>query len=107
MKRMPGKFKLEFCSTWMALLSPKSYICSGPEGDKLACEGVNTKQNKLTFDDYFQILTSDDTLTIANRGFRTKNHSVYSCKQNKRGLSSFYCKRRVLNCGIKTEPLDL
>ena len=107
MKRMPGKFKLEFCSTSMALLSPKCYICSGPEGDKLACKGVNTKQNKLTFDDYFQILTSDDTLSIANRGFRTKNHSVYSCKQNKRGLSSFYCKRLVLNCGIETEPLDL
>ena len=107
MKRMPGKFKLEFCSTSMALLSPKCYICSGPEGDKLACKGVNTKQNKLTFDDYFRILTSDDTLSIANRGFRTKNHSVYSCKQNKRGLSSFYCKRRVLDCGIETVPLDL
>ena len=90
----------------MALLAPKSYICSGPEGDKLACKGVNTKQNKLTFDDYFRILTSDDTLTIAKRGFRTKNHSVYSCKQ-KRGLSSFYCKRHVLDCGIETETLDL
>ena len=107
MKSMPGKFKLEFCSTLMALLSPKSYICSGPEGDKLTCKGVNTKQNKLTFDDYFQVLTSQDTLTIANTGFRTKNHSVYSYKQNKRGLSSFHCKQRVLDCGIKTEPLDL
>ena len=106
-KRMPGKFKVEFCSTSIALLSPKSYICSGPEGDKLACKGVKTKQNKLTFDDYFQVLTSDDTLTIANKGFRTKNHSEYSCKQNKRGLSSFYCKRRVLDCGIETESLDL
>ena len=52
MKRMPRKFKLQFCSTSMALLSAKSYICSGPEGDKLAC-------------------------------------------------------KRVLNCGIETEPLDL
>ena len=107
MKRMPRKFKLEFCSTLMALLSPKSYICSGPEGDKLACKGVNTKQNKLTFDDYFQVLTSDHTLTIVNGGFRTKNHSVHYCKQNKRSLSSFHCKRRVLDCGIETEPLDL
>ena len=106
MKHLPGKFNLEFCSNSMALFSPKSYICSGP-GDKLACKGVNTQQNKLTFDDYFQVLTSDETLTIANKGFRTKNHSVYSCKQNKRGLSSFYCKRHVLNCGIQTEPLDL
>ena len=91
----------------MALLAPKSYIYSGPEGDKLACKSVNTKQNKLTFDDYFQVLTSNDTLTIANRKFRTKNYSVYSCKQNKCDLSSFYCKRRVLDCGIETETLDL
>ena len=69
MMRLLGKFKLEFCSNLMALLSPKSYICSGLEGDKLVCKGVNTKQNKLTFDDYFQVLTSDKTLTIANRGF--------------------------------------
>ena len=107
MKRMPGIYKLEFSSNSMTLLAPKSYVCSGPEGDKLACEGVNTKQNRLTFDDYFRVLTSDDPLAITNRGFRIKDHRVYSCKQNKRGLSSFYCKRRVLNCGIDTEPLDL
>ena len=45
MKHMPGKFKSEFCSISMALLSPKSYICSGPERDKLACKDVDTKQN--------------------------------------------------------------
>ena len=53
MKRMPGIYKLEFSLNLLALLAPKSYICSGPEGDKLACKGVNTKQNRLTFDDYF------------------------------------------------------
>ena len=107
MKRMPGIYKLEFSSNLMTLLAPKSYVCSGPEGDKLACKGVNTKQNRLTFDDYFRVLTSDESLAITNIGFRIKDHRVYSCKQNKRGLSSFYCKRRVLNCGIDTEPLDL
>ena len=39
MKCMPGIFKLEFSSNSMALLAPKSYICSGSEGDKLACKG--------------------------------------------------------------------
>ena len=107
MKHLPGKFKLEVCSNSIAVLSPNGYLCSGPEGDKLSCKGVNTKQNKLIFDDFFQVLTSDETLTIANRGFRTKNHSVYSCKQNKRGLPTFYCKRDLLDCGIQTEPLDL
>ena len=70
-------------------------------------QGCEHKKKQLTFDDYFQVLTSDDTLTIANRGFQTKNHSVYSYKQNKQCLSSFSCKRHVLDCGIETEPLDL
>ena len=42
MKRMPGIYKLELSSNSMSLLAPKSYVCSGPEGDKLACKGVNT-----------------------------------------------------------------
>ena len=107
MKSMPEIYKLEFSSNSMALLVPKSYVCSGPQGDKLACKGVNTKQNRLTFDDYFRVLTSDEPLAITNRGFRIKGHRIYSCKQNNRGLSSFYCKRRVLDCGIDTEPLHL
>ena len=103
MKRVREKFKLEFCSTSMALIAAKSYNCSGPEGDKWACKGVNTKQNKLTFDDYFQVLTSDDTLTIANRGLRTKNHSVYCCKQNKRGLL-FIAKDVCSTVELKQKP---
>ena len=93
MKHMPGIYKLEISSYSMSLLVLKSYVCSGSEGDKLACKDVNTKQNRLTFDDYFRVLTSDKPLTITNMGFRIKDYSVHSCKQNKRGLSSFCCKQ--------------
>ena len=106
LKRQPGLFKTEHESEKIVALGPKSYFCSNGANKQIS-KGVCINQNPLTFDQYQQVLTSNDPLTITNRGFRSRNHQMYSYSQKKRGLSSFYCKRKVLGCGVETVPLDL
>ena len=52
-------------------------------------------------------METKQNLTSQNRGFQVKNNSVWTYVQEKRGLSYFYPKRKVLGDGIHTEPLDL
>ena len=106
LKRQPGLFKTEHESEKIVALGPKSYFCSNGANKQIS-KGVCINQNPLTFDQYQQVLTSNDPLTITNRGFRSRNHQMYSYTQTKKGLSSFYCKRKVLGCGVETVPLDL
>lgn len=40
-------------------------------------------------------------------GFKLRNSSVCTYRQVRNGLTYFYCKRKVSNDGISTEPLDL
>lgn len=40
-------------------------------------------------------------------GFKLRNSSVCTNRQDRNGLTYFYCKRKVSNVGISTEPLDL
>ena len=108
LKRQPGLFKTEHESEKIAALGPKSYFCSSSNGvNKLISKEVCINQSPLTFDQYQQVLTSDNPLTIINGGFRSRNHQMYSYIQKKRGLTSFYCKRKVLENGVETTPLDL
>lgn len=39
-------------------------------------------------------------------GFKLRNNSMYTYRQIRNGLTYFYCKRKVLNDGVSTEPLD-
>ena len=34
-------------------------------------------------------------------------NKIRTYEQKKTALNYFYCKRRVLNCGIRTVPLDI
>ena len=70
LKRQPGLFKTEHESEKIVALGPKSYFCSNSNGaNKQISKGVCINQNPLTFDQYQQVLTSNDPLTITNRGF--------------------------------------
>ena len=40
-------------------------------------------------------------------GIVNRNNEVVTYSQERKGFSYFYCKRKVLDCGIRTEPLDL
>jgi len=41
------------------------------------------------------------------QGFRARNNIIYTYEQTRNGFSYFYCKRRVLDDGMSTIPLDL
>ena len=47
------------------------------------------------------------TKVATNTGFRLKDNSVYTYSQEKIGFNYFYCKRKVLEDGISTVPLDI
>ena len=46
-KRTPGLFKQEFYGDAIIALCPKTYICMGDAGNKLAHKGVSPKSNKI------------------------------------------------------------
>ena len=105
-KRVGGKFKLEWEGEKIVALTCKSYLASGPQVKQVS-KGVSIKQNPLTFDHYLRVLETNQPHYISNQGFQTRNHNVFSYKQEKRGLSSFYCKRKVLSDYVHTAPLDI
>jgi hypothetical protein len=39
--------------------------------------------------------------------FRVRNNGIATYQQRRNGFSYFYCKRRVLDDGVSTVPLDL
>ena len=42
-----------------------------------------------------------------NKGFRVRNNGIFTYEQTRCGFSYFYCKRRVLDDGIRTVPLNI
>ena len=56
---------------------------------------------------YKKVLTEQENVTSTNRGFRTKDHSIATYEQTKKGLSYFYPKRIVEQDGIHTLPLNI
>ena len=54
-----------------------------------------------------RVLDTKENLESNNRGFRVRDNAIHTYTQRKKGLAYFYCKRKVLDDGIHTEPLDL
>ena len=114
--RTPGLFKLEFSGTRMISLAPKTYFLEKDHGQgvkeadqssKKASKGLSTKLNQFHFDTYLNVLQSKRSGVGINKGFVCKNHQVLTYTQKRAGLSFFYGKRKVLEDGITTTPLDL
>jgi len=111
--RTPGLFKPEFEGTRAIALCSKCYYVDDGEKVKSSAKGVNKQQNDITWGRYLNVLksyvskTSDSNTDRAhNRGFRMVKGRMMTYEQDKLGLSAYYDKRRLLNDGIHTEPLD-
>ena len=79
-----GLFKTEHESEKIVALGSKSYFCHNSSGKcKQVAKGVSLLQNRLTFDQYHEVLTSTKGLTFTNRGFQTRNHQMYSYTKKK------------------------
>ena len=105
-KRTPGLFKVEWEGEGIIGLCSKTYYCFGVK-DKFSCKGVNKKCNEIDKDKYLNVLLSKQNSCGINRGFRVVNNTMYTYTQVRDAFSYFYPKRKVLEDGVSTLPLDI
>ena len=106
-KRTPGLFKVEWEGNGIISLCSKTYYCFGDEKDKFSCKGVNKKNNVINKDKYLDVILSKRSGSGVNRGFRVMNNKMCTYIQVKNAFSYFYPKRKVLEDGVSTIPLDI
>ena len=105
-KRTPGLFKVEWCGDGFIGLCSKTYYCFGST-NKCTAKGLNKRQNDIDKDKFLAVLTNRRSGGGVNRGFRVHNSSMMTYIQERAALTYFYPKRKVLEDGLTTAPLDL
>ena len=126
-RRTLGLWKVECECDGIIALAPKSYHCfdlgepaegePAPDlglapgktfvGIKTSSKGVQ-KINDLKAQDWYRVLDSKRPRYILNRGIKKDiDAQMKTYRQEKRGLSYLYTKRRVLRDGVSTRPLTL
>lgn len=83
------------------------YFISGEKYDKFSSKGINKNTNDITIESFKNVLHTKENTTATNRGFRMVNNRIMSYLQEKKRVTYFYDKRKVLEDGISTEPLDI
>ena len=112
-KCTPGLFKVEFKGDKMIGLCSKSYCMESfttdttPGQVKFSMKGINKGQFKNPMAHYEQVLTSMENFRACNSGIRSKDQTMATYKQYKNALTYFYLKRKVLEDGCSTVPLDI
>ena len=76
-QRTLGLFKKEFEGYSAVCLAPKTCFC-WREINKQVSKGVSDHRNPLTFEDYQNVLVTNEPKSVTNRGFRVKNHSFFT-----------------------------
>ena len=103
---MPGHFKEEWSGHVIVGSCSKTYYCFGTS-DKFSCKGVNKRCNDIDKDKYLNVLLSKENSEGINKGFRVVGNNMYTYNQVRQGFSYFYPKRKVLEDGVTTLPLDI
>ena len=105
-KRTPGLFKVEWSGDGFIGLCSKTYYCFGST-NKCTTKGLNKRQNDIDKEKFLAVLTNRRSGGGVNRGFRVHNSSMMTYIQERATLTYFYPKRKVLEDGLTTAPLDL
>jgi hypothetical protein len=105
-KRTQGLFKEEYSGDGIIAFCSKTYYCFGKE-DKFRCKGINRRTNQITKDKYMDVLLSEKSGSSTNRGFRSMDNQEFTYFQERSGFSYFYLKRKVLEDGVSTAPLEI
>ena len=106
-KRTPGLFKVEWEGNGIISLCSKTCYCFGAGKDKFRCKGVNKKNNVINKDKYLDVILSKRSGSGVNRGFRVLFNKMCTYVHVKNAFSYFYPKRKVLEDGVSTIPLDI
>ena len=92
----------------MISLCSTSYIIENEEGkQKFSCKGVSKKALTNAMEKFEETLTTKNVMSSKNIGFRINISVIHTYSQEKIGFNYFYCKRKVLEDGVTTEPLDI
>ena len=105
-KRTPGLVKVEWKGQGIVGLCSKTYYCFGAK-DKFSCKGVSKKTNENNKDKNLNLLLTKQNSAGVNRGFRVVNNAMYTYTQVRDAFSYFYPKRKVLQDGVSTLPLNI
>ena len=112
-KHTPRLFKVEFEKDKLISLCSKSYCTekfstdSTPGQVKFSMKSVNKGQSKNPVPHYEHVLNTKDNFRACNSGIRAKDQSMVTYKQEKNPLTYYYSKRKVLEDGRSTVPLDI
>jgi len=115
-RRTPGLFKDEWSGDAMVSLSSKNYICYMPDTSykvKVSAKGVQQGRGRnsdvLNPDGFESVVNDQLTLSGTNKGFRISKETkgIITYTQQKTALSYWYDKRKVLEDGISTIPLEI
>ena len=106
-KRTPGLFKMEATGTEMISLCSKTYSLKKSDGTlKFSSKGLNRHALSDPHEVYRRVLYTGDAEGGKNIGYRAHKGRVFTCEEEKKAISYFYCKRQVLDDGIRTRPID-
>lgn len=109
-KKVPGLFKDELngiVMTEFVGLRSKMYCVKAAGVEKMKkAKGIKkyALNKKITFQDYVDCIRNNCAISRTQNTFRSKNHTVFSVKQNKIALSPFDNKRYILENNINTLP---
>ena len=74
---------------------------------KFSSKGISKQRVKAPLTTFKHVLFSQKAGSATNMGFRAHKNGIFTYEQTRCGFSYFYCKRKVLENGIDTVPLDL
>jgi len=106
-KREPGLFKLEYSGDEMIGLCSKTYIVKNGEDFKFSAKGLNKQKIENPLATFRDVIHNQSPASGINMGFVARENTMFTYTQQRCAFSYFYCKRRVLDDGVTTVPLDL
>ena len=74
---------------------------------KFSSKGISKGRVKAPLTTFRHVLLSQKPGSATNIGFRAHKNGIFTYEQERCGFSHLYCKRKVLENGIDTLPLDL
>ena len=102
-----GLFKLEHAGESIHVLCSKTYAVKNNNLEKVSCKGVSKKGLSNAVQIFKDVLSNQKSKSGKISGIVSRNNEVVTYNHERKGFSYFYCKRTVLDCGIRAEPLDL
>ncbi len=106
-RRVPGLFKTEYVADEMIGLCSKTYLARSGDSVKFSSKGISKRYVQNPLDTFRSVIFTRQPSSGMNMGFRARDNGVCTYRQERTGFSYFYCKRRVLDDGIHTAPLDI